>query len=115
MPEEVTPLFGLVLCVQALQMVNAIQVRSHQHHNNQPPPQQQQQSVNGRRSNRGPAGPAADLLDTSAQQQIAALGALVALLLQLQVRGTGPGAVHWLTLAALQGSTATLQGKCLCV
>lgn len=66
-------------------MVNAIQVRGTQH---QP---QQQQFTYGRRSNRGPAGPAADLMDTSAQQQVAALGALVALLLQLQVSGTAPG------------------------
>ena len=63
--------------LQALQLVNAIQVRGQ--HN-----QQQQQGAHSSRRG-GPAGPAADLIDTSAQQQVAALGALVALLLQLQV------------------------------
>jgi hypothetical protein len=59
-------------------MVNAIQVRGHHQ-------QQQHQAAQGRR-NRVAAGPAAELIDTSAQQQVAALGALVAMLLQLQVR-----------------------------
>lgn len=60
--------------LQALSMVNAVQVRGR--------PQQQQPQ--GRR-NRQAAGPAAELIDISAQQQVAALGALVAMLLQLQV------------------------------
>lgn len=61
-------------------MVDAIQVRSQEVH-------QQQAGMPSNRSNRkGPAGPAAGLIDTSAQQQVAALGALVAVLLQLQVR-----------------------------
>lgn len=57
-------------------MVNAVQVRGR--------PQQQQQQPQGRR-NRQAAGPAAELIDMSAQQQVAALGALVAELMQLQV------------------------------
>jgi hypothetical protein len=66
---------------QALQMVSAIQVRGQHHH-------QQQQPMPGRRSrgSAAAAGAAAGLIDTSAHQQVAALGALVALLLQLQVR-----------------------------
>lgn len=66
----------VALFLQALSMVNAIQVRGYQ---------QQQQPSQGRR-NRVAASPAADMIDTSAQQQVAALGALVAMLLQLQVR-----------------------------
>jgi hypothetical protein len=64
-------------------MMKAIQVRG------QPGQQQQQQATSGRRG-WGPqaVGPAADLIDTSAQQQVAALGALVAALLQLQVGPT---------------------------
>jgi hypothetical protein len=58
-------------------MLNAIQVRGHH--------QQQQQAAQGRR-NRMAAGPVAELIDPSAQQQVAALGALVAMLLQLQVK-----------------------------
>jgi hypothetical protein len=46
----------------------------------------------GRRSrgSAAAAGAAAGLIDTSAHQQVAALGALVALLLQLQVRHALP-------------------------
>lgn len=66
-------------------MVNAIQVRGHQLDNHQ------QQFTQSRR-NRGATGPAAELIDTSAQQQVAALGALVAMLLQLQEAiGSGEG------------------------
>jgi hypothetical protein len=55
---------------QALQMVGAVQLRGQQHCP-------------------GHGGSAAQHIDTSAQQQVAALGALVAVLLQLQVRGQG--------------------------
>lgn len=63
-------------------MMRAIQIRGQ-------PVQQQQQATSGRRGwGSQAAGPAAELIDTSAQQQVAALGALVAALLQLQVGTT---------------------------
>jgi hypothetical protein len=59
--------------------MRAIQIRGQ-------PAQQQQRAPSGRRGwGSQAAGPAAELIDTSAQQQVAALGALVAALLQLQV------------------------------
>jgi hypothetical protein len=82
---------ALRLFLQALKMLAAVAVREQSSSNHQQQRQQRQHhtaATSGRAgvsSSSSTAPSTADLIDLAAQQQVAALGALVAVLLQVQV------------------------------
>jgi hypothetical protein len=80
--------------LQALQMVSAVQLRSRQGAMQEV---HAGQTGDGRRP---AAGSVSAHIDTTAQQQVAALGALVAVLLQLQVRHGARSQGAWTAVAA---------------